>query len=67
MTDQEMLQYRQEHFAVEIRDADWSKDTLSLSVTLNGDQWTTLSLRLEEMRQVYDAIGAYLAAQETAE
>ena len=67
MTDHEMLQYRQEHFAVEIRDADWPKDTVSLSVTLNGDQWTTLSLRPDEMRQVYEAIGAYLAAQETAE
>ena len=55
-----MLQYRKEHFAVEVTP---DKDALEpgqicLSITNNGKQWTTISLLKSEVVKVIGALSA---------
>ena len=63
MKDNELIQYRKEHFAVEIKEVHGSlmyKDEKVLSVTHNGNQWTSIALNRAEASQVITALSIWL-------
>ena len=53
MTDQEHIEYRKKHFALEAkRVTDEDGDCIKYSITTNGYQWTSEMLRIDEIRQM---------------
>ena len=60
---EQMIAYRKKHFAVEItevRGGSDYKDEKLLSITHNGNQWTSISLIKQEARQVIEELQEWL-------
>ena len=58
--ESKMLQYRKEHFAVEVTPDRHALEPgqICLSVTNNGNQWTSISLLKGEVEKVIAALSA---------
>jgi hypothetical protein len=52
--------YRKEHFAVTTAAPRKVGDTVTLSITTNGNQWQTIGLMPEEIQRVIDALIPFL-------
>lgn len=58
--DAQMLKYRKEHFAVEVKPAEHplEEGEVALSTTQNGYQWQTITLLKSEVEKVIAALSA---------
>ncbi len=58
LVDTKMIEHRRKHFAVEVVPARHPSDTgeVTLSVTHNGNQWTSISLLPNEVEAVLMAL-----------
>jgi hypothetical protein len=52
--------YRKEHFAVTTAAPRKDGDTVTLSITTNGDQWQVIGLMPDEIQRVIDALIPFL-------
>ena len=67
LTEEEMLEYRANHFAVEVeksRHSPKESEEFNLSVTHNGHLWQSIGLLPHEAREVVRALENYLSTLE---
>ena len=58
--EERLSAYRKEHFAVTTAAPRKDGDTVTLSVTTNGNQWQTIGLMPDEIQRVIDALIPFL-------
>ena len=58
--EERLAAYRKEHFAVTTAAPRKDGDTVTLSITTNGNQWQTIGLMPDEIQRVIDALIPFL-------
>jgi hypothetical protein len=58
--EERLAAYRKEHFAVATAAPRKDGDTVTLSITANGNQWQTIGLMPNEIQRVIDALIPFL-------
>lgn len=56
-----VLEYRLEHFDVQVKESDWNEGEILLSVSTNGSHYTSIGLLPHEALKVLSALAAFLA------
>jgi hypothetical protein len=58
--EERLAAYRKEHFAVTTTAPRKDGDTITLSITTNGNQWQNIGLMPDEIQRVIDALVPFL-------